>query len=47
MNFYFPESGVSLIILQNFEGVPNDLKKTFELHTKVLAVMREALAGKQ
>lgn len=47
MNFYFPESGVSLIILQNFEGVPNDLKKTFELHTKVLAVMREELAGKK
>lgn len=47
MNFYFPASGVGVIVLQNFVGRPDDLKKSFALHTRLLGIVRaSALTGK-
>lgn len=42
MNFYFPETKTSLIILSNVAYHPEDLKKTFAYHTAILKLVRES-----
>ena len=40
MNFYFPESKTSIIILENIAYDTGDLKKTFIYHTEILKIIR-------
>jgi D-alanyl-D-alanine carboxypeptidase len=46
MNFYFPETGTSLIVLQNITSDPDDLKKTFYYQLEALRLVRSYLAHK-
>jgi D-alanyl-D-alanine carboxypeptidase len=43
MNFYFPETRTSLIILENIEYNTEDLKNTFFYHTRILDILRQEL----
>lgn len=43
MNFFFPVTQTSLIILGNVAYDTNDLKQTFYYHTRILNIVREAL----
>lgn len=43
MNFYFPETQTSLIILDNFVWYPEELDKAFRYHTKILKYVRNSL----
>jgi D-alanyl-D-alanine carboxypeptidase len=43
MNFYFPETKTSLVILENIVYEPNDLKKTFFYHSEILKIVRQEL----
>lgn len=43
MNFYFPESQTSLIILDNFVWNPDELDKAFKYHTEILKFLRNSL----
>ncbi|NDV58785.1 serine hydrolase [Bacteroides sp. 519] len=43
MNFYFPETQTSVIVLENVAYDTDDLKKTFHIHTGILDVVRENL----
>lgn len=43
MNFYFPETQTSVIVLENIAYNTDDLKNTFQTHTGVLNIVREAL----
>jgi D-alanyl-D-alanine carboxypeptidase len=40
MNYFFPETKTSLVILENSIYDPNDLKKTFFYHTEILKMVR-------
>jgi len=41
MNFYFPKTKTSVIILENITYDIDDLKKTFNYHTEILKIIRE------
>jgi D-alanyl-D-alanine carboxypeptidase len=41
MNFYFPKTKTSVIILENIAYDVNDLKKTFIYHTEILKKIRQ------
>jgi D-alanyl-D-alanine carboxypeptidase len=43
MNFYFPETGTSVVVLQNITSDPDDLKKTFYYQLEVLRLVRNYL----
>lgn len=43
MNFYFPETQTSLIILDNFVWHPEELDKAFWYHTEILKYLRSSL----
>lgn len=43
MNFYFPETQTSLIILDNFVWHPEELDKAFRYHTEILKYVRNSL----
>lgn len=43
MNFYFPQSGVSVVVLSNVIPDEDDLKKAFKTHTDVLEMLRAFL----
>jgi D-alanyl-D-alanine carboxypeptidase len=43
MNFYFPETGTSVIVLQNITSDPDDLKKTFYYQLEALRLVRAYL----
>ncbi|WP_269222639.1 serine hydrolase domain-containing protein [Flavobacterium sp. IMCC34518] len=43
MNFYFPETKTSLIILENIVYEPNYLKKTFFYHSEILKIIRQEI----
>ena len=42
MDFYFPETKTSVIILENIAYYPEDLSKTFHYHTDILKLIRES-----
>jgi hypothetical protein len=42
MDFYFPSTKLSVIVLENMVHNPNDLKKTFYYHTTVLELAKKA-----
>ncbi len=46
MNFYFPESKTSIVILENTVWDPNDLKKTFHYHNQILNILRQSIGNK-
>jgi D-alanyl-D-alanine carboxypeptidase len=46
MNFYFPESKTSVVILENTVWDPNDLKKAFYYHTQILNILRQSIRNK-
>jgi D-alanyl-D-alanine carboxypeptidase len=41
MNFYFPKTKTSVIILENIAFDTDDLKKTFYYHTEILKIIRQ------
>ncbi len=41
MNFYFPKTKTSVIILENVAYETDDLKKTFIYHTEILKIIRQ------
>ena len=43
MDFYFPETQTSVIVLENVAYDTDDLKKTFQYHTSVLDIVRKDL----
>lgn len=43
MNFYFPETQTSLIILDNYVWNPDELNKAFRYHTEILKYVIESL----
>lgn len=43
MNFYFPKTKTSLIVLENVAYETNDLKKTFYYHTEILKIIRNEI----
>lgn len=43
MNFYFPKTQTSLIILNNFVWYPEKLDKAFRYHTEILRFLRNSL----
>jgi CubicO group peptidase (beta-lactamase class C family) len=43
MDFYFPATKTSVIVLDNFVWTPNDLKKAFSFHTAILQIIKESL----
>ena len=43
MNFYFPKTHTSLIILDNVVWHPKELDKAFSYHTKILKFVRDSL----
>ncbi len=43
MNFYFPETQTSLVILDNFVWHPEELDKAFRYHTEILNYVRKSL----
>lgn len=43
MNFYYPATGTSVVILENIVWTPEDIKKTFYYHTQILTIVRESL----
>ncbi len=42
MNFYFPESKTSIVVLENIAYDNNDLKKAFYYHTAILDIVRKS-----
>jgi D-alanyl-D-alanine carboxypeptidase len=46
MNFYFPESKTSVVVLENIAWDFDDLKETFYHHTQILKAVRESLDTK-
>lgn len=46
-NFYFPETGTSVVLLQNTAVRLNDFKQTFYYHTTITNLVREAFKIKQ
>jgi len=43
MNFYFPETKTSVIVLENIAYDSNDLKNTFFYHTQILKIVRQEI----
>ena len=43
MNFYFPKNQTSVIVLENIAYDTDDLKKTFNVHTAILNLIREGM----
>lgn len=43
MNFYFPKTRTSLIVLENIAYDTDDLKKTFTYHTEILKIVRNEI----
>jgi D-alanyl-D-alanine carboxypeptidase len=43
MNFYFPETKTSVVVLENIAYDPNDLKNTFFYHTQILKTVRQEM----
>jgi D-alanyl-D-alanine carboxypeptidase len=43
MNYYFPETQTSIIVLSNVVYSPDDLKKAFYYHTALLKIFRESI----
>lgn len=43
MNFYFPKTETSVIILSNIDYHPADLKRSFRYHTRILELVRGEL----
>lgn len=43
MNFYFPKTKTSVIVLSNIAYDTNDLKKTFYYHTEILKIIRNEI----
>jgi D-alanyl-D-alanine carboxypeptidase len=43
MNFYFPKTQTSAIVLENVAYDTNDLKKTFHYHTEILKIVRKEI----
>ena len=43
MNFYFPETKTSVIVLENISYDPNDLRNTFFYHTQILKIVRQEI----
>ena len=43
MNFYFPKTQTSVIVLENVAYETDDLKKTFFYHTEILKVIRNEI----
>ena len=43
MNFYFPKTKTSVIVLENVAYETNDLKKTFYYHTEILKIIRNEI----
>lgn len=41
MNFYFPKSKTSVIVLENVNYDLSDLKKTFYYHSEILNIVRD------
>jgi CubicO group peptidase (beta-lactamase class C family) len=46
MNFYFPDTKTSVIVLENIAYHPADLKQTFFYHTQLLKIARETILFK-
>ena len=42
MDFYFPASKTSIIVLQNINYTVEDFKNKFYFHTKILNILRES-----
>lgn len=47
MNFYFPKTETSVIVLENVAYDTDDLKKTFYYHTEILKIIRNAIKNQQ
>lgn len=43
MNFYFPKTKTSVLVLENIAYETDDLKKTFYYHTEILKIMRNEI----
>ncbi len=43
MNFYFPKTKTSVIVLENVAYETDDLKKTFHYHTEILKIIRNKI----
>jgi len=43
MNFYFPKTKTSVIVLENIAFETDDLKKTFYYHTEILKIIRNEI----
>ncbi|HKO76845.1 MAG TPA: serine hydrolase domain-containing protein [Flavobacterium sp.] len=43
MNFYFPETKTSVIVLENIAYDSNDLRNTFFYHTQILKIVRQEI----
>jgi D-alanyl-D-alanine carboxypeptidase len=47
INFYYPDSKTSLIILSNTDWYPEDISKTFELHKQIRAIFRGHISSRR
>lgn len=47
MNFYFPKTKTSVIVLENIAYETDDLKKTFYYHTEILKIIRSEIKNKR
>lgn len=47
MNFYFPKTKTSVIVLENVAYETGDLKKTFYYHTEILKIIRNNIKNHQ
>ncbi len=45
MNFYFPKTKTSVIVLENVAYQTDDLKKTFYYHTEILKIIRNEIGN--
>ena len=46
MSYYFPQSAISLVVLDNTVWDPNDVKKAFDYHTRILHIVRDFMSYK-
>lgn len=46
INFYYPETRTSLLVLSNTDWYPEDISKTFELHKQIRAAFRKSLVSR-
>ncbi|TPG41640.1 serine hydrolase domain-containing protein [Flavobacterium pectinovorum] len=45
MNYYYPKTKTTVIVLENVDYYPNIIKKTFYYHTEILKIIRDKLKG--